>query len=428
MTIDLNTLRGVGLWGHNGTGNMGNEATLSALIQNLRMRSPGISLYGYSWNPQDTFTRHGIISFPINRRSSEVYKAESSTTPTQPSGYSVWKKRLKRSPAAYKALRLLLTPLLEMLFFIRACRSIGCIDLMLVAGTGQIADTFGGFKNYPYSLFRWSICCRIKGVKMAAISVGAGPIKGYLSKKLIKIGLAGCSYRSFRDEYSKKLVEALGVQGENRVYPDLVFGLDLPAHELKQHLITDKIVAFNALPYREPGAWENPNQIIYQGYCQLLVRFVSWLLKDGYFVHLVPTQAPMDVDFLEGLRSKVATGSPDRLLMESPRDPSWGVDDIISQFAKTSMVVTTRFHGVVFPFLLGKPVLALSYHPKMTELMRDFGQARFCFDIESLDFGNLVNGFKDLESMQQDASKRIRERVEFSKRLLDKQYQELMQL
>ena len=406
---------------------MGNEATLSAIIQKLRARSPGIPIYGYSWNPQDTFLRHGIVSFPINRRAAEECTHASSTVSVR-SGYSNWKKRLKRFPRVYNGLKLLLTPILEALFSIRACRSIGCIDLMLVAGTGQIADTFGGYRNYPYSLFRWSLYCRIKGVKLAVVSAGAGPIKGYLSKKLIKIGLSNCAYRSFRDDYSKKLVEALGVKGENHVYPDLVFGLDLPDHEPSQHSDADKIVAFNALPYREPGSWEDPNRNIYQGYRRLLVQFVSWLLEEKYIVHLVPTQAPMDVDFLADLRGSVVTGLTDRLHLEPPRDPGWGVNEIISQFSRASMVVTTRFHGIVFPYLLGKPVLALSYHPKMTELMRDFGQARFCFDIESLDFCTLVKGFKDLESMQKYASRRIQERVEFSKCLLDKQYQELMQL
>jgi polysaccharide pyruvyl transferase WcaK-like protein len=427
MNNDKKKVRSVGLWGHNGTGNMGNEATVSAIIQNLRKRLPDISLYGYAWNPQDTRKRHGIISFPINRKSSDN---ETSTPPADSTGLWIteWKTRLKKYPMAYNGLKWLLTPLLELLFSIQACRSINGIDLMLVVGTGLIADTFGGYANYPYSLFRWSLYCRIKGVKWAVVSVGAGPVNGYLSKKFIKAGLAHCAYRSFRDDYSKRLVEYLGVKGDNRVYPDLVFGLDISDYELSPLQDNTRIVAFNALPFRKPGAWENPSDSFYQSYCDMLIRFVSWLLEEGYTVHFVPTQFPMDIEFLEYMSSNIVTNVPEKLHIRSASSPTGSVKEIISQFSAASMVVTTRFHGIIFPYLLGKPVLALSYHPKMTELMKDFGQERYCIDIESLKFDMLKERFKDLASMRQDISIQIRDKVEQNKTMLDKQYLELLQI
>jgi polysaccharide pyruvyl transferase WcaK-like protein len=419
-------LMSVGLWGHNGTGNLGNEATISAIIQNLRKKAPHISLYGFSWNPVDTHQRHGIISFPIRRRSSESNSDGPSAVHAK-SHCEYLKSRLKNYPMIFKGIKWFLTPLLELIFAVRACRSLANIDLMLVVGTGLIADTFGGYKNYPYSLFRWSLFCRIRNVKWAIVSVGAGPINSIFSELLIKWALSHSVYRSFRDEYSRTLVEKIGVKGNNHVYPDLVFGLELSEYKSAPPDNEKRIVAFNALPYREPGSWENPSQSIYNHYRELLIQFATWLVEEGYVVNLIPTQLPMDVEFLQRLKEEIITNHPERLHL-CTISVAGGVEEVISEFSKADIVVTTRFHGVIFPFLAGKPVLALSYHPKITELMKDFGLGHFCLDIESLDFNMLTDRFKELESIKDDISRGIHEKVEQNKQLLTIQYLKLMSL
>ena len=418
----------VGLWGHNGQGNLGNEETLSAAIHNLRRFEPDITLYGFSLNPEDTLERHGIPSFPIKRRG-VVFSSSthSSTTPMMISSLG-WKARLKRYPVFYRVFRKIISPLLEIHFFVQAHRSLKGIDLMLVTGTGQVADSWGGVAGFPYSLFKWSLLCRIKGVKWAVVSAGVGPINSFLSRKFIKNSLSNAIYRSFRDDYSKRLIENLGVKGNIRVYPDLVFSLDLSKCGVTLQQERPKTVALNALPYREPGAWENPSSSFYQRYRDVLVRFASWLVEEGYDVHLIPTHVTMDSEFLKGFKSKINTNFPDRLRLRSFVSTNGTIGEVISWFSEVGIVVTTRFHGLIFSSLLGKPVLAVSYHPKISELMKDFGQERFCIDIEDLDFDLLVNKFKELESEKDDVSKRVLEKVELNKRLLEKQYLELLKL
>src|SRR5215475_5203435 len=50
-----------------GNGNLGDEATVAAVIQNLRRRYPTATIYAFSANPDDTRKRHGISAFPITR-------------------------------------------------------------------------------------------------------------------------------------------------------------------------------------------------------------------------------------------------------------------------------------------------------------------------------------------------------------------------
>ena len=50
----------IALVGHYGAGNIGDEATIEALIEALRDRLPDATIVGVSANPADTRRRHGI--------------------------------------------------------------------------------------------------------------------------------------------------------------------------------------------------------------------------------------------------------------------------------------------------------------------------------------------------------------------------------
>jgi polysaccharide pyruvyl transferase WcaK-like protein len=236
-------------------------------------------------------------------------------------------------------------------------------------------------------------------------------------------------YRSFRDDYSRGLVEHLGVRGANKVFPDLVFSLDVAAYgmtNLPQE--KTKTVALTALPYQKPGTWERPCMQAHEHYLDSLTRFACWLLNQGYAVDLVPMQMPMDGELATDLRHRVEMTLPNKSARLSITCPNGTFEEVMHQFAMASVVVTMRFHGVILPYLLGKPVLALSVHPKINELMKEFEQTRFCIDIEALTFDTVVEKFKELESVKNAASKLILHRVAINKTLLEKQYRELLRL
>src|SRR5437667_8038537 len=67
----------VGLLDHLGHGNLGDDATLEAVMQNIRRRSPDATLIGFSLNPYDTEQRHGIPSYAIRRDSKSTPSSNS---------------------------------------------------------------------------------------------------------------------------------------------------------------------------------------------------------------------------------------------------------------------------------------------------------------------------------------------------------------
>src|SRR6185312_13292440 len=57
----------IGLLEHCGTGNLGDDATVATVLQQIRTRWPDASVVGLSLDPSDSQHRHGIPTFPIRR-------------------------------------------------------------------------------------------------------------------------------------------------------------------------------------------------------------------------------------------------------------------------------------------------------------------------------------------------------------------------
>src|SRR5207245_7460390 len=57
----------IGVFGHVGSQNLGDEALIAAVLQNVRRRYPEAELRGFTGRPHDTEQRHRIPAFPIRR-------------------------------------------------------------------------------------------------------------------------------------------------------------------------------------------------------------------------------------------------------------------------------------------------------------------------------------------------------------------------
>ena len=58
----------IGVFGHVGNKNLGDEAIISAVIENIRIRLPHAQVLGFTTNAKDTRVRHNIPAYPIRRQ------------------------------------------------------------------------------------------------------------------------------------------------------------------------------------------------------------------------------------------------------------------------------------------------------------------------------------------------------------------------
>ena len=72
--------------------------------------------------------------------------------------------------------------------------------------------------------------------------------------------------------------------------------------------------------------------------------------------------------------------------------------------------------------MLGKPVLAISYHEKVDALMAGLGLSDFCQDIENIDIVKLIEQFTTLEQCAGILMPRIAQKADAYRRALEVQY------
>ncbi len=433
----------IGLLGNIGNGNLGDEATFAAVIQNIRRYCPSAEVYGFSENPRDTRERHHIPVFPMRRKRKEsllpgVTDGKGLEVDGRTKGFNTLfeqiKGKLKAIPLIYKPLKVIQRSLIssvclfgEIGYFLKCLKIVKGTDLLIVPGSGHLSDHFGGPWNYPYTLVKWGVIAKVSGAKLAFLSVGAGPLTSPLSRLFIKKSLSFASYRSFRDHDSKKVAEQIGVRGEKAMFPDLAYSLHING---SPHRIFKKksrpLVGINPFPYFDDRYWPISNPSAYSNYLDRLSSFASWLLESGYKILLFATQVRADPLVIKDIKG-ILKENKDLDLDEQLCEPSiQTIDDLISQISMTDFVVATRFHAILISFLLNKPVLGIANHPKMVNLMRDMGQSEYVLDIGRFDLKSLVERFSSLESNREIIRERIGKQIADFRIELDVQYNQVL--
>lgn len=435
----------IGIFGHVGTQNLGDETIIAAVIQNIRLRYPDAEIRAFTFNPEDTNLRHGIAAFPIRRiksvSRSEGKSSQNGSTPSPESEKASFgfrfKANLKKIPLLYPVLRALQKavqavrgPFKELGFLAQCYKNLKGMDLLIVAGSGQLTDHSGGPWAYPYTIFKWSVLARARGAKLAFVSIGTSWINSSVSEFFLKSALSHADYRSCRDESSGHQVEELGVTGENIVVPDLAYSLKMPGIVAPPTSSprTSPIVGINPIPFFHEQFWHKGDKKLYDAYVSTQADFASWLIRRGYAVLFFPTQLRADPpaihDIIQTLEREYP-GIPGQLIVDPPIRTS---EDLISAMSRMDIIVAARYHGVLISHLLHKPVLAVSYHQKTTDLMSRMGQSECTLEIDACTLDGLKSRFLFLESQTKIIEAELERRVPLCRTVLDAQYERVFGL
>lgn len=369
----------ISFYGNFGAGNLGNECTLQAVIEQTLRRRPNAQLLCFCTNPQDVRTRHNIAAFPS--------EAVDKTAAGRSGSRGPWGNLARIFRIAFQRIPL------ELLHWVKTLRAVSRTDMLIVAGTGIVADYMCGPLGWPYDIFKLSTLAALSRVKLVFLSVGVGPIRHPLSRWFLKRSLALANHRSYRDERSKQYLQTIGFNTERDfVYPDVVFGLS------QGNLVSDggagerRIVGLGIKDYgtTEPEAFRE--------YLDTMAAFVSWLQGQGYGVRLLIGDVQYDTGviekFVEFLKSRnIPTDAP-LLFAES----ALTVEELLRQIGGTEAVISARYHNIVMALIQRKPVIALSDHAKLDSVVTDFGLAQYLLPLRNLSPDILIGRFKQLEN------------------------------
>ena len=391
-----------------GYGNLGDAATQDALIANIRKRVPDAVFIGFSLNPDDTRERHHIPCYPIKRWYPALARSAGSGLPGRPRR-SRLKALLKRTPLVRGAGRRAWHLAQELAHIARSYRILRSLDSLIVAGGGQLGDLWKGPWSHPYNVFKFALLARIARKPLIFVNVGAGPLGHPLSRFFVKSAIRLADYVSFRDVESQQLVRSLGVKTASHVFPDSVYALDIPEQETVRREASRPLVGLNPMGFADPRIWPHQDDSVYSSYLDKLVAFSLWLLSRNYRLKIFTSDLSVDVYAIEDLKRRLQNRLPARVVDEIVGPPAKHVNDLIAEMSTFDFVITSKFHGVVFSHLLEKPVIALSYHNKIDDLMRAVGHSQYCLDIGSFDGERLMNAFISLEEDARDLRSRFRE-------------------
>jgi len=377
----------IGLFGHYGQNNLGDEAVILSTVQNLRDRFPHIELVGFSMNPIDTHERYNIKSFPVrcNYDNHTEPKSRASTTNSKEkeSGLSRLNKYIKNLiPRKTKLTIIGFFGLLrhlrsEIHFLSEVKKQLKDIDTLIICGSGQFED-FAGPWGYPYTILKWVMLAKAADAKVFIVSIGAGPPTHSLSYWMYKKILTRADYVSYRDQWSKQVIESRLSETKGFVYPDLAHSLKInPDHKNGQKV--RKTLAINPMPAFDKILMKGGKQTKYDAYINNMAELILHALNKGFSINLFNSHTS-DLHVIDVLKRKTGelfNGNLDDVKVISNET----VQDLMGTISEADLVVATRFHSTTLPLLLGKPVIGLCYHTKSKEILKNVGLGDYYVDI-----------------------------------------------
>jgi polysaccharide pyruvyl transferase WcaK-like protein len=407
LKTDSNKRKKISVFGNFGSGNLGNESTFQAVLQNIRKYLPDADVDCICAGPEAIAATYNITAIPMHPL--------------------FVKSELLLNNFISKMFRKLFIGIpLEIFRWFKAFKTLRNRDMLIVPGTQFLSDNLSGPFGCPYIAFKWAVASKIMRCNLVFLSVGVGPLSHPLSRFFVKSALSFADYRSYRDDISRQYLLDIGYASTNDpVYPDLAFSLLLPAELRKPRKIGEPVIAMGVLDYQGqfgPRRPQAPTEVIYSRYLKKVSSFVAWLVENFYTVRFVIGDTACDPTVAKDLITSLNDLKINFEKHQIINEPIESVEQLISHLSLSDIVVSPRFHNVVLGLLLNRPVISLSYHQKFSALMVNYGLNKYILNIDNLDIDTFIRTILDLNKNIDKVKPRIEHKVEEFRKALEYQY------
>ncbi|MEU5512108.1 polysaccharide pyruvyl transferase family protein [Streptomyces fungicidicus] len=367
----------VGVFGLLGSGNIGNDGSLEAVLGHLRAEHPDAVVDALCGGPEVVTARYGIPATRLN-----WYRGE-------------YRTASRAGAVAAKGLG-------KFVDVVRTAAWTRRHDVVIVPGTGVLESTLPLRPwGFPYSLFLLCATGRLFGTRVALVGVGAAAIGNRPTRTLSRWSTRLASYRSYRDTLSRDAMRAMGVDtARDEVYADLVFAL--PAPRASEPPGPPGTVCVGVMDFHGSNDERDRAEEIHRRYLEGTTRFVRALAGDGRPVRLL-TGDELDVPVAGAIRDAV-----DSPLVTVARTAS--LADLMKEMAAADTVVATRYHNLVCALKVGTPTLAVSYSAKSDTLMAEMGLGEYCHPAREADADRILQQFRELERRSAEVRATLSER------------------
>lgn len=379
----------VGVFGLLGSGNLGNDGSLEAVLGYLRTAHPEAAVDALCGGPEAVTTRYGIPATRLH-----WYRGE-------------YRTASRAGALAGKGLG-------KLVDVFRTAAWVRRHDVVIVPGMGVLEATLPLRPwGFPYSLFLLCASGRLLGTRVALVGVGAAAIRDRPTRALVRWSARLAAYRSYRDDLSRDALRAMGVDTtRDEVYPDLAFALPVPSADASTG--PPGPVCVGVMDFHGGNDDRARGEEIHRRYLDGTIRFVRALVEDGRPVRLLTgddVDASVVAAILEAVDSPLVTAAEASSLA-----------DLMRETAAADTVVATRYHNLVCALKAGTPTLALSYAAKSDALMVRMGLDAYRHPAREVDADRLLEQFRALEEDSARIRHVLTERNRVAARQLEQQF------
>jgi len=251
--------------------------------------------------------------------------------------------------------------------YLNAVRS---ADRVVLGGGGLFKDQGRRWRRYGIllELLGTAGYARLLGKSVALVGMGVGPIYTELGARLIALTARLASCRMVRDQASADVLERLGIR-DAEVRADPVFSM-------RAAMISGAVRA-------EHRQWPPHRMLIsargwylqvedgaerWRGLVTAIAKMADEAIEDGLAIEFACLHWPQDRVAAQEIVSAMRYGGQTKIPATATH--WWGLADAVRC---SDVLIAMRYHAVVCATLVGTPVFALSYEPKVMSLAEEIG-------------------------------------------------------
>ncbi len=327
------TIQKIMISGYYGFRNAGDEAILQSVIEFLKNRLPFAKIIVLSHNPLQTSQTYGVQA--INRLN-----------------------------------------LFQILYRLKNT------DLFISGGGGLLQDATGkGWSVLYYLGLIWGAL--FWKVPVFIYGQGIGPVHKKINRLLIKYTLNKVTFITLRENFSKILLNSLGVKVPPiYVYSDPSFLLQKKNTERLNILFTElkgsdtinrrRLIGFSLRETKNYGLNDQ----------QDMARIADNLIENYQAkIIFLPFKREEDTIFSSRIIERMHNQQDVKIIKEDLSPEEW-----LSVISQLSLVIGMRLHSIIFSCRVMTPFIALNYDPKVSYFVEDLGLSNLLIDYSHISF------------------------------------------
>lgn len=392
----------IGLMGMYISRNLGDVAIQIAVMRATQKRRPNIEFVGLCQDPEDTARSFGIPAFASSGYSSLMMPGQNG--PVALGRPLTGDSRLSRVICRVKAIW-------------RIYRQMRDLDMLLISGSGQVDDFWGGPWAQPFRLFVWSAVARLQRKPVAVFGVGVDEVNTRLGAWLSVRALRLAHQRVLRDSGSLVALRAMGLGLPTEVCPDPAFHL---AGGTAREASTTSFAVISPISRR---AWPGKEDADYDAYLGALAAVGDELLRQSVQVRFICSHTRMDPPIIDRVKARMLMRGAGTRVVEVAT-----VDAYLDAVRNACILVGSRLHAIILAFVAGTPVIAVSAVRKVHQQLQDIGLTEYAFKMRDIDVPLLLQRVNEVLQNREQLRNHIAERTADFRRQLDEQFDRVCRL